>query len=43
MLKAGIIGLGKMVLSHSAMVGPNKDVDLVEVFDTSSLVLEGFR
>ncbi len=43
MLKAGIIGLGKMGISHAAIVGPHKDVDLVAVCDTSSLVLEGFR
>lgn len=43
MLKAGIIGLGKMGISHTAIVGPHKDVDLVAVCDTSSLVLEGFR
>ncbi|NTW17487.1 MAG: Gfo/Idh/MocA family oxidoreductase [Syntrophaceae bacterium] len=43
MLKAGIIGLGKMGISHAAIVGPHKDVDLVAVCDTSSLVLEAFR
>lgn len=43
MLKAGIIGLGKMGLSHAAIVAPHKDVELVAVCDTSSLVLEGFR
>ncbi|HOO99186.1 MAG TPA: Gfo/Idh/MocA family oxidoreductase [Bacteroidales bacterium] len=43
MLKAGIIGLGKMGISHAAIVGPHKEVDLVAVCDTSSLVLEGFR
>ena len=43
MLKAGIIGLGKMGISHAAIVAPHKDVELVAVCDTSSLVLEGFR
>jgi predicted dehydrogenase len=43
MLKAGIIGLGKMGLSHAAIVAPHKDVDLVAVCDTSSLVLEGIK
>jgi predicted dehydrogenase len=43
MLKAGIIGLGKMGISHAAIVGPHKDVDLVAVCDTSSLVLEAFK
>ncbi len=43
MLKAGIIGLGKMGISHAAIAGPHKDVDLVAVCDTSSLVLEAFK
>jgi len=43
MLKAGIIGLGKMGLSHAAIVAPHKDVDLAAVCDTSSLMLEGFK
>ena len=43
MLKAGIIGLGKMGISHAAIVSPHKDVDLVAVCDTSSLVLEAFK
>ena len=43
MLKAGIIGLGKMGISHAAIVGPHKDVDLVAVCDTSSLILEAFK
>jgi predicted dehydrogenase len=43
MLHAGIIGLGKMGLSHAAIVNPHPDVDLVSVCDTSSIVLEAFR
>jgi len=43
MIKAGIIGLGKMGISHAAIVSPHKDVDLVAVCDTSSLILEGFK
>ena len=43
MLKAGIIGLGKMGLSHAAIVAPHRDVDLVAVCDTSSLILDGIR
>jgi predicted dehydrogenase len=43
MLKAGIIGLGKMGISHAAIASPHKDVDLVAVCDTSSLVLEAFK
>jgi len=42
-LKAGIIGLGKMGISHAAIVGPHPSVDLVAVCDTSSLVLDVFR
>ncbi|MDP4222307.1 MAG: Gfo/Idh/MocA family oxidoreductase [Bacteroidota bacterium] len=42
-LKAGIIGLGKMGLSHAAIVGPHPSVDMVAVCDTSSLVLDVFR
>lgn len=43
MLHAGIIGLGKMGLSHAAIINPHPDVDLVSVCDTSSIVLEAFR
>lgn len=43
MLKAGIIGLGKMGISHAAIAGLHKDVDLIAVCDTSSLVLDGFK
>lgn len=43
MIKAGVIGLGKMGISHAAIVSPHKDVDLVAVCDTSSLILEGFK
>ncbi len=42
-IKAGIIGLGKMGLSHAAIVNPHPAVDLVGVCDTSSLVLEAFK
>jgi predicted dehydrogenase len=43
MIKAGIIGLGKMGLSHAAIVNPHPSVDLVAVCDTSSLILDGFK
>lgn len=42
-LKAGIIGLGKMGISHAAIVSPHPNVELVAVCDTSSLVLDVFR
>lgn len=43
MIRAGIIGLGKMGLSHAAIVGSHHDADMVSVCDTSSLVLDAFR
>jgi predicted dehydrogenase len=42
-LKGGIIGLGKMGLSHAALVSPHPSVDLVAVCDTSSLILDAFK
>jgi len=42
-LKAGIIGLGKMGLSHAAIVGPHPSVEMVAVCDTSSIVLDAFK
>jgi predicted dehydrogenase len=42
-LKGAIVGLGKMGLSHAAIVGAHPDVDMVAVCDTSSLVLEAFK
>ena len=42
-LKAGIIGLGKMGLSHAAIVSPHPSVELVAVCDTSSVVLDAFK
>jgi len=43
MIKGSIIGLGKMGLSHAAIVGGNQDVDMVAVCDSSSLVLDAFK
>jgi len=43
MVKAGIIGLGKMGLSHAAIIDPHPDTDLVAVCDTSSLILDAFK
>src|SRR5665647_2993873 len=42
-LRAGIIGLGKMGLSHAAIVGPHPSVEMVAVCDTSSIVLDAFK
>ena len=43
MIKAGIIGLGKMGLSHAAIVGPHPEAELIAVCDTSSLILDAFK
>ena len=43
MVKVGVIGLGKMGLSHAAILGPNQEADLVAVCDTSSLILDAFK
>jgi predicted dehydrogenase len=43
MIKGAIIGLGKMGLSHAAIVGGNHEVDFVAVCDTSSLMLDAFK
>jgi len=43
MLKAGIVGLGKMGISHAAIIGANPDVDFVSICDTSSLILDVFK
>ena len=42
-IKGAIIGLGKMGLSHAAIVGAHPDVDMVAVCDTSTLILDGFK
>jgi predicted dehydrogenase len=43
MIKGAIIGLGKMGISHAAIVGAHPDVEMVAVCDTSSLVLDAFK
>ena len=43
MIRGAIIGLGKMGLSHAAIVSAHPDVDMVSVCDTSSLVLDAFK
>ena len=43
MIKGAIIGLGKMGLSHAAILGAHPDVDMVAVCDTSSMVLDAFK
>lgn len=43
MIKSCIVGLGKMGISHCAIVNANPDVELVSVCDTTSFVLEAFN
>lgn len=43
MIKGGIIGLGKMGISHAAIVGAQPSVEMVAVCDSSSLVLDAFK
>ncbi len=43
MIRTGIIGLGKMGLSHAAIINAHPDLDLVAVCDTSSLVLQALK
>lgn len=42
-LKGGIIGLGKMGISHAAIVGSHPNAELVAVCDTSSMILDAFK
>jgi predicted dehydrogenase len=43
MIKGAIIGLGKMGLSHAAIMGAHPDAEMVAVCDSSSLVLDAFK
>jgi predicted dehydrogenase len=43
MIKGAIIGLGKMGLSHAAIVGAHPDVEMSAVCDTSTLILDAFK
>lgn len=43
MIRTAVVGLGKMGLSHAAIVGGIDQMDLVAVCDTSSLVLKAFE
>jgi predicted dehydrogenase len=42
-LKGGVIGLGKMGISHAAIVSTHPSVDVVAVCDTTTIVLDVFR
>jgi predicted dehydrogenase len=43
MIRCGIIGLGKMGISHYAIINTHPDVSLIAVCDTSGLVLGGLK
>ncbi len=43
MIKTAVIGLGKMGLSHAAILGGNKNVNLTAICDTSNIVLSAFK
>ncbi|WP_439481767.1 Gfo/Idh/MocA family protein [Cyclobacterium plantarum] len=43
MVRTGIIGLGKMGISHCAILGAHPDVNLVAVCDSSALVIDAFK
>lgn len=43
MINGAVIGLGKMGLSHVAIVGAQPQVNLVAVCDTSSMILDAFK
>ncbi len=43
MIKGAVIGLGKMGLSHAAIIGAHPDIELAAVCDASSLILNVFN
>lgn len=43
MVKVGLIGAGKMGISHLAILGAHSDAEVVGVVDTSKLVLDVFK
>jgi predicted dehydrogenase len=43
MLKVGVIGLGKMGISHLSIINAHPDVEFVAVCDTSNLVLSAIK
>lgn len=42
-LRVGVVGLGKMGLSHYAMINMHPDVEVVGVCDSSSIILGGLK
>ena len=43
MIRAGLLGLGKMGISHCSIINAHFDIDLVAVCDTSKLVLSALK
>lgn len=43
MIKAAVIGLGKMGISHASILGAQPSVELVAICDSSALVLDVFK
>ena len=43
MIRVGIIGIGKMGISHLAILGAHPDVDVVGVCDTSKMMTEAIE
>lgn len=43
MYKAGLIGLGKMGISHASILGAHPRVKVEAICDSSSLIMSGFR
>ena len=43
MIKVGIIGIGKMGISHLAILGAHPDVEVVGVCDTSKMMIEAIE
>jgi len=43
MVKVAIIGLGKMGMSHCAILGAHSDVELVGMCDPDSLLQSAFK
>ncbi|MDQ2753378.1 MAG: Gfo/Idh/MocA family oxidoreductase, partial [Bacteroidota bacterium] len=43
MVKVGVIGVGKMGVSHLAILGAHPDVEVVGVSDTSKITLDVFK
>ena len=43
MVRVGVVGLGKMGLSHLAMIRPHPDVDVVAVCDSAAYMLDSLK